>query len=173
MLQIVWFKRDLRVHDHEPLYLAAQHGPVLPLYIVEPALWRQPDASGRQWGFVREALQSLHGDLTALGQPLVVRTGEATGVLRALLRAQPVGAVWSHMETGNAWTFDRDRWSRQWEALMNAPQYPTPRLAPLRGIESGRGWQPGRPARPAGRSSTPACAHWITAAGSTSACARC
>jgi len=105
VLQIVCFKRDLRVHDHEPMTPAAQRGQVLPLYIVEPELWRQPDMSPRQWAFWREGLQSLRGDLARLGQPLVVRIGEAAEVLGTLLRRQRVEAVWSHMETGNAWTF--------------------------------------------------------------------
>ena len=35
-LQLVWFKRDLRVVDHRPLVEAQQLGPVLPLYVVEP-----------------------------------------------------------------------------------------------------------------------------------------
>ena len=50
-VQIVWFKRDLRVNDHRPLRLASERGPVLPLLVVEPELWRQPDASARQWAF--------------------------------------------------------------------------------------------------------------------------
>ena len=44
-LQIVWFKRDLRIVDHRPLAAAVERGLVLPLYVVEPELWRQPDAS--------------------------------------------------------------------------------------------------------------------------------
>ena len=108
MLQLVWFKRDLRVDDHEALACAAKHGDVLPLYIIEPALWRQPDSSGRQWAFTRETLESLRDTLAALGQPLVVRTGSATEVLTTVLKEHPVGAVWSHQETGNAWTFQRD-----------------------------------------------------------------
>ena len=39
---IVWFKRDLRVTD-KPLCTAAHTGAVIPLYIVEPELWQQPD----------------------------------------------------------------------------------------------------------------------------------
>ena len=58
-LQVVWFKRDLRVADHTPLSDAAAHGPVLPLYIVEPELWRADDASGRQWAFARDSLHKL------------------------------------------------------------------------------------------------------------------
>ena len=46
-LQVVWFKRDLRVVDHRPLAMAVRAGPVLPLYIVEPGLWAQPDTSAR------------------------------------------------------------------------------------------------------------------------------
>ena len=82
MLQIVWFKRDLRVQDNEALTRAAETGTVLPLYIVEPDLWRQADASGRQWAFWREAVVSLRDDLARLGQPLVVRTGDATDLAR-------------------------------------------------------------------------------------------
>ncbi|MEP4997688.1 deoxyribodipyrimidine photo-lyase, partial [Pseudophaeobacter sp.] len=51
-MQVVWFKRDLRVVDHAALACAARAGPVLPLYVVEPDLWQQPDASPRHWGFI-------------------------------------------------------------------------------------------------------------------------
>ena len=66
-LQIVWFKRDLRLADHGPLLLASRLGPVLPLVVVEPELWRQPDASARQWQFYSECLEELRSDLAALG----------------------------------------------------------------------------------------------------------
>ena len=75
-LQVVWFKRDLRIADHRPLALAASAGPVLPLYIVEPGLWAQPDASGRQWAFAAECLGELAASLARLGQPLLVEVGE-------------------------------------------------------------------------------------------------
>ncbi|RYG79465.1 hypothetical protein EON77_09085, partial [bacterium] len=32
-VQVVWYKRDLRVTDHRPLVEAAARGTVLPLYI--------------------------------------------------------------------------------------------------------------------------------------------
>ena len=38
-LTVVWFKRDLRVHDHAPLAAAVARGPVLCLYVVEPSVW--------------------------------------------------------------------------------------------------------------------------------------
>ncbi len=57
-MQVVWFKRDLRVHDHSALSQAAAAGPVMPLYILEPELWKQPDLSARHYAFCDQACQS-------------------------------------------------------------------------------------------------------------------
>lgn len=58
-INIVWYKRDLRVYDHAPLAHAAQNGVVIPLYIVEPDYWQLPDTSYRQWHFIYDCLQDL------------------------------------------------------------------------------------------------------------------
>ena len=86
MTALVWFKRDLRIDDHQPLYQAAKSGAVLPLYIIEPDYWQQSDVSLRHWQFIAPALHSLNQQLTALGQPLLVVKGPATAVLRQLCR---------------------------------------------------------------------------------------
>ena len=65
--RVVWFKRDLRVHDHAPLAEAARLGPVLCLYVLEPELWRQPDAARQHFAFVQESLKDLSADLRRLG----------------------------------------------------------------------------------------------------------
>ena len=111
---LVWFKRDLRVADHPALALAAGLGPVLPLYIVEPDYWRQPDAAARHWAFIAESLAELRAALGALGAPLVVRVGEAVPVLERLCRANGITRIVSHEETGNLWTFARDRAVADW-----------------------------------------------------------
>lgn len=113
-VHIVWFKRDLRVHDHAPLAEAARRGRVVPLYVIEPGLWAQPDASGRHWAFLRESLIELRAALTALGAPLVVRVGEMTSVLEAFHAQAPGFTLWSHEETGNGWTYARDRSVAEW-----------------------------------------------------------
>jgi deoxyribodipyrimidine photo-lyase len=93
-VQIVWFKRDLRVVDHQPLLQASRCGPVLPLAVVEPPLWQQSDASARQWAFCAESLEDLRGALAGLGQPLVVRIGRVEEVLeRAPPPVRHCGAV--------------------------------------------------------------------------------
>lgn len=108
MIQVVWFKRDLRTVDHAPLAEAAAAGPVLPLYVVEPEYWRLPDVSARQWIAQRSALSALSQRLTALGAPLIVRTGTVVEVLGKIHASVGIGRLLAHEETGNLWTFRRD-----------------------------------------------------------------
>ncbi|NCO16574.1 MAG: deoxyribodipyrimidine photolyase, partial [Alphaproteobacteria bacterium] len=157
-LTLVWFKRDLRVADHAPLAAAAARGAVLPVYVAEPALWAQPTMSARHWAFIADSLRALRADLATLGAPLVVRTGDAVGALAALAAAHGADALYAHQETGDGWTFARDRrvaawargagldfrefqaagvvrrlprrdgWARRWERTMAAPVIAPPAL---------------------------------------------
>lgn len=111
---LVWFKRDLRLFDHPALAIAAQLGAVLPLYIVEPEYWQLPDTSARQWAFTAECLTDLRDQLAVAGAPLVVRVGEAVDVLDRLCRQRGITRILSHEETGNLWTFGRDRRVADW-----------------------------------------------------------
>lgn len=115
---LVWLKRDLRAHDHPALGLAAGLGPVLPVYVVEPELWSQPEASGRQWDFVAESLEDLRGELAGMGLPLLVRVGDAVMVLERLCRQHRISRVISHEETGTPWTRARDRRVAVWARGM-------------------------------------------------------
>lgn len=140
-VDIIWFKRDLRVHDHEALTRAAASGrPVIPLYIIEPGLWSEPDASARQWAFVREALLDLDAALRPLGARLVARTGAATDVLEAIHLAHPIHTIWSHQETGNAWTFARDRAVGDWAAARGVAWEECRQSGVIRRLKSRDGW---------------------------------
>jgi len=108
MIQVVWFKRDLRTTDHRPLAEAAAAGPVLPLYVVEPDYWRLADTSTRQWSALRSALLELSARLSVLGAPLIVRTGGVVEVLERIHAAVGIGRLLAHEETGNLWTYRRD-----------------------------------------------------------------
>lgn len=113
-IQIVWYKRDLRITDHAPLAEASRRGPVLPLYVVEPDYWQLPDTSDRQWQFTRDCLSGLRKDLAGLGLTLIIRQGDIIRVLEELRAKQPVDTIWAHEETGNAWTYARDRQVIAW-----------------------------------------------------------
>ena len=139
-LQIVWFKRDLRIADHRPLLEASHVGPVLPLYVVEPELWRQPDSSARQWKFCLESLLELRQALAALGQPLVVRVGAVEQVLERARRQVGIAALWSHEETGNGWTYDRDRRVAAWARHHGIVWHEWPQFGVTRRLPDRQGW---------------------------------
>lgn len=144
MNTLVWFKRDLRVHDHPALTFAAGTGPVLPFYVVEPALWSGPDASARQWAFVAESLDVLRADLAVTGATLVVRVGDAVEVLARLCRQHRIGRIVSHEETGNLWTFARDRRVAVWARQAGIVWTELPQNGVVRRLASRDGWAAGR-----------------------------
>ncbi|MEO0525502.1 MAG: FAD-binding domain-containing protein, partial [Pseudomonadota bacterium] len=96
------------------LSFAAEQGAVLPLYIFEPAYWAEPDVSGRQFDFVLESVPDLRAQLARLGAKLCVRVGDAVDVLEDLRAQYGIAALVSHEETGNAWTYSRDRAVAEW-----------------------------------------------------------
>ncbi len=137
---LVWLKRDLRVADHPALALAGQRGAVLPLYIVEPDYWRLPDTSARQWSFTEDCLNDLSGALGALGAPLVVRVGDAVEVLAHLCRAHRIRQIVSHEETGNGWTFARDRRVAAWAREAGVAWEELPQSGVVRRLKARDGW---------------------------------
>jgi len=142
-VQLVWFKRDLRVHDHAPLAAAARAGPVLAVYLVEPSLWRQPDAAAQHWGFIRESLIELDAALRATGHPqaaLRVLVGEAVPVLAALHRRLRLAAIHAHEETGNAHTYARDEAVRRWARAHGIPVVEARQFGVVRGLRDRDRW---------------------------------
>ncbi|MEL6746882.1 MAG: FAD-binding domain-containing protein, partial [Pseudomonadota bacterium] len=138
--QIVWFKRDLRTFDHQPLVDASAAGPLVPLYVIEPGLWRQPDMALRHYAFIAESLHELRDDLAARGAPLIVRVGDVVDVLADLAAAMPVGGVWSHEETGNGWTFARDQAVADWLRAQGIAWHERRQHGIIRGLANRDGW---------------------------------
>ena len=140
-MRIVWFKRDLRVHDHGALAAACLGGgPVLPLYIFEPGLWALPEHSGRQFAFLQECLGELDQALKARGSGLVVKVGEATDVFGALHKTHGVEAIHAHEETGLGWTYDRDKAVAAWARRAGIPFLETSQHGVIRGLKDRGGW---------------------------------
>ena len=79
-INIVWFKRDLRLSDHMPLKLAeCSDLPTLLLYIFEPALINDPHYSERHWRFVTQSLLDINRQLNGR---VTVAHGEAVTVFK-------------------------------------------------------------------------------------------
>jgi deoxyribodipyrimidine photo-lyase len=86
MTAIIWFRRDLRVHDHPALRAAlAGHDTVIPFFCLDDRLLRGRHASGPRTQFMLECLADLARALRARGGDLVVRRGAPERELAALV----------------------------------------------------------------------------------------
>jgi len=88
---VVWFRRDLRLHDHPALTQAAEDGDrIAPLFVIDHRLldgrWRAPN---RLW-WMRASIAALAADFEARGVTLHVFTGDPREVVPAF--ATSVGA---------------------------------------------------------------------------------
>ena len=138
---VVWFKRDLRLHDHAPLVEAATHGPVLCLCVIEPSLWAQQDAARQHFEFILESLRELARALKTLGGRLHVRTGEVPEVLAQLHALAPFERLVSHEETGNAVSFERDKAVARWCRGQGVAWQEFPQFGVVRRLKSRSHWQ--------------------------------
>ncbi len=108
-IAMVWLNRDLRLLDHEPLVRAQQTGlPVLLLYCFEPSVMGNPDSDVRHWRFVHESIEAMQLRLRAHNARVYMFQGEMAPVLDCLREKYTPKYVFSHQETGNKITFDRD-----------------------------------------------------------------
>ena len=139
-MQIVWFKRDLRIQDHEALQKAANCGPILPLYIFEPELWQQPDMSYRHHAFLSTCLRELDKSLQSLGQGLIIKIGNAIEILQDIHSRHTIEALWSHQETWNTWTYKRDTTIKQWTKTAGISWYEYPQNGVVRCLSNRDGW---------------------------------
>lgn len=137
---LIWFKRDLRIRDHQPLLEAARSGACIPLFIFEPEYWRQPDADRCHFDFCTAALRDLDTQLRGLGGRLILRVGEALEIFRQLHTQYGLLKVVSHEETGNGWTFQRDVSVGKWLRDHNVPWLEFRQNGVIRRLPSRNGW---------------------------------
>ena len=113
---VVWFKRDLRVHDHAPLVAALSHTDAIGLFVVEPEWLNSPECDAIHVDFALACVAELREALAARGLPLVVRVGTMLEVLTQLHTELAFTHLLSHEETGTGWSYARDvavgRWCR-------------------------------------------------------------
>ncbi|MCY6989586.1 deoxyribodipyrimidine photo-lyase, partial [Acinetobacter baumannii] len=71
--QLIWFRQDLRIHDHTALWHASQQGPSLGLVILSPEQWKQHADAPIKISFYLRQLRTLQKELSALHIPLVIQ----------------------------------------------------------------------------------------------------
>jgi deoxyribodipyrimidine photo-lyase len=115
-INIVWFKRNLRFTDNEPLYFAQQtQNPLLLIYIFEPSVMAYDDSDVRHWRFIHESLTEMNEKLKNLNAQLYVFNNEANFVFENLIQHYTINTIFSAQEIGNGLTYERDK---QMQALF-------------------------------------------------------
>jgi deoxyribodipyrimidine photo-lyase len=119
-VNIVWFKRDLRLVDHEPLERAIQEGkPVILIYVFEPSVMGYDDSDVRHWRFVYQSLEDMQQASAKVGGKMYLFHCEVKEIFELLYAHFQIDTVFSHQEIGNKLTFDRDLQMKSWFAENN------------------------------------------------------
>jgi deoxyribodipyrimidine photo-lyase len=74
-VQLVWYKKDLRLADHLPLSVAAKQGPMLCVYAIEPEIIQTAEFDSSHQVFINQCLEDLHSKLLRLNSGLVILRG--------------------------------------------------------------------------------------------------
>ena len=139
-VNLVWFKKDLRTYDNEALNEALKVGNAIPIFIIEPDLWKLPDHSSRQWEFVRECLIDLNDSLNDIGLKLIIRVGNVLDVIKDFMNKFHVKSIYSHEETGNLWTYKRDKALKDFTRSKNINWHEYRQFGVFRGLRTRQNW---------------------------------
>ncbi len=109
-MNIVWFKRDLRLYDHEAIFNALKtNTQTLFLYSFEPSVLDDHHYSQRHFDFVKQSLVALNKEISRFNTEILIVEEELVPLLEKINSNYPISAVFSHQETGIKLTFDRDK----------------------------------------------------------------
>ncbi|WP_209329184.1 cryptochrome/deoxyribodipyrimidine photo-lyase family protein [Lunatimonas salinarum] len=109
-VNVVWFKRDLRLGDHAPLKNAIADGlPLILVYCFEPDLIASPKSDTRHWRFVWQSLSDLSVRLQPFDARIHIFYLDPLHLFQRLTQVYEVKNVFSHQETGIQITYERDK----------------------------------------------------------------
>jgi deoxyribodipyrimidine photo-lyase len=101
---LIWFRNDLRIADHEPLFKAAESGhQVIGIYCFDPRQFKNlsigvPKTGAIRTQFMIESVLQLQTSLRALGADLLVRMGKPEEVIPELCASLDIHHVYFHQE---------------------------------------------------------------------------
>jgi deoxyribodipyrimidine photo-lyase len=89
---ILWYRNDLRIHDHEALLKASEKtSEVIPVYIFDPRIFQEhhlgfPKTGQFRHQFLVESVNNLQESLQKIGSNLIIRTGFPEDILPQLAK---------------------------------------------------------------------------------------
>ncbi len=95
---VVWYRRDLRIYDHEPLYRAARRGAVIPVFVFDRSLLLHPETGSGRVRFMLSCLAALQQDIASRGGRLILRSGDPVEVLPQLVKDTNADGIYSYVD---------------------------------------------------------------------------
>ncbi|SHG05588.1 deoxyribodipyrimidine photo-lyase family protein (cryptochrome) [Flavobacterium micromati] len=109
-INVVWFKRDLRLQDNEAIFNAIKtNTPTLLLFVFEKSLEQDSHYSARHWNFIKQSLVDVNKQLEQCNTRVLAVSSEVLQVFNILEETYKIDTVFSHQETGLKITYERDK----------------------------------------------------------------
>ena len=145
-IQIIWFKRDLRLFDHAPLFdvcamRADGNISTLLLYVFEPSVMQNYDYDIRHAQFIYQSLINLNNRLKNFKTEIVILHAEMIPFFEFLNTAFDIVSVRSYEEIGNTLTYERDKSVKKFfrKKGINWIESQTPGI--YRGLKNRNSWR--------------------------------
>ena len=140
-INIVWFKRDLRLSDHEPLHRAAADSiPVLLIYILDSQYIQNPHYAERHWQFVKDSLKDIAKCLKKAGHSLSVLEGDTLAILKQISDNFDIQSIFSYQETGLNFSYTIDKSIKKWVSYKRISWYEFQQNGVIRGLKNRIDW---------------------------------
>ena len=141
-MNIVWFKRDIRLLDNEPLYYASlDNVPVILLAFLEPSLMALPQSDSRHWRFVTQSVEDLNKRIKKYNGELHLVHGEVENVFNLLAKSFQIKSVYSYAETGLKRTYERDKSIKRFCKNAGVTWREYPYAGVIRGLKNRKNWR--------------------------------
>ncbi|WP_218089702.1 DASH family cryptochrome [Rhodohalobacter halophilus] len=103
MNTLIWYRNDIRIKDHEPLFRGAEEGKIVALYCFDPRHYVKTEHGWPKTGsfrsqFLIESLISLRESLKKAGGNLVVQMGKPEDVIPRLIETYHIDQLYYHAE---------------------------------------------------------------------------
>ena len=114
-VNIVWFKRDLRLNDNAAISDAINRNlPIICLFNLDSQRTSRSDVSAIHIEWELDCLRSLSKDIDQLGGVIKFNYGNIFEALETLNLEYDIDSIIANEETGLKWSWDRDKQVAEW-----------------------------------------------------------
>tara|TARA_B100000609_G_scaffold192758_1_gene183272 strand:- start:497 stop:2014 length:1518 start_codon:yes stop_codon:yes gene_type:complete len=147
-VDVVWFKKDLRTYDHSPLIDAAKSdNTILCLYVLEPERFDLDDVDPIHIEWELNNAIELSKSLEKIGGSLHFEISDIVTTLSKINSNFKIARILSHEETGNSWSYQRDKLVQNWCQKQNISWIEFPTNGVIRTLQDRDLWKRKRDSR--------------------------